>query len=167
MRGAHNRGVCPGEKVECYSCRLMGHFKGATACKGRSVRKQRANHMSDSEEEGNTGDKIGQVSEEFIWAVEFSPKCKTAELQLIALDQGSQSKQITADLLIDLGVYRTLLTEEHWKRIQPEGANKMPELKESTIRFVPYGTKKPLKRWEGQDVSSRQWQVQKQSPQYT
>ena len=56
--GAHNKGACPGKKVECYSCRLMGHLKGAIACKERSARKQKANHISDLEEKGNTGDKI-------------------------------------------------------------------------------------------------------------
>ena len=51
---------------------------------------------------------------------------------MTALDRGSQSKQIRADLLIDSGVYRTLLMEEQWKQIQPEGANRMQKLKKSS-----------------------------------
>ena len=49
-----------------------------------------------------------------------------------------------ADLLIDSGVYRTVLTEEQWKQIQPEGANRMPKLNKSTVRLMPYGTDKTL-----------------------
>ena len=67
---------------------------------------------------------------------EVSPKSKMAELHLTALNHGSQSKQIKADLLIDSRVYRTSLIEEQWRQTQPEEANRMPELKKSTVRFV-------------------------------
>ena len=32
-RQTHGKAVCPGKKVECYGCRLMGHFRGFMACK--------------------------------------------------------------------------------------------------------------------------------------
>ena len=32
-RPTNGKAVCPGIKVECYSCRLMGHFRGSMACK--------------------------------------------------------------------------------------------------------------------------------------
>ena len=83
----------------------------------RKQRKEKANHIGESEGRREMGDSIGQVSEDFIWAAEVSPKSKMAELQLTALDQGNWSKQIKADLLIDSGVYRTLLTEEQWRQI--------------------------------------------------
>ena len=109
----------------------------------KTKRKEKANHIGESEEESNTGDSIGRVSKDF-WALEVSPKSKMAELQLTALDWGNRSKQIKSDLLIDSGVYRTVLTEEQWRQIQPEGANRMPELKKTAVRLVPYGTKKTL-----------------------
>ena len=59
--GAHNKGTDPGKKVECYSYGLTGHFKGAMACKGRSVRKLKSNHVSDPEEKDNKGDKTDSL----------------------------------------------------------------------------------------------------------
>ena len=119
-RPPHIKGDCPGKKVEYYGCRLTGHFKGSTACKGKAAGekmktgKERANQVDGSEEESK-GDSIGQVSEDFIWPAGIPPKSKIAELQLTAPDQGSRSKQTKANLLIDSGVYRTLLMEEQWR----------------------------------------------------
>ena len=48
-----------------------------------------------------------------------------------------------ANLLIDSGVYKTLLTEGQWENIRPGGANRRPELNKSMIRLVPYGTINP------------------------
>ena len=77
MGGAHNKEAGPGEKVEGHGGKQISHFKEATVGKGRSAREQKANHVSDSEEEGNTGDKTGRVFKEFIQAAEVSLKNKT------------------------------------------------------------------------------------------
>ena len=143
-RPTHSKGICPGKKVECYSCGLTGHFKGSTVCKGKpagnktKTRRKRANQVDELEEESDAGDSIGQVSEDFIQAAGISPKIKTAEIQLTALDHGNISKQMKANMLIDSAAYRTLF------RIQPEGANKLPKLKKSMVRLVPYGNNKTL-----------------------
>ena len=54
----------------------------------------------------------------------------------------NRAKQIKANLLTDSGTYRTLLTEEQWRQMQPEGANRMLELGESMVGMVTYGTNK-------------------------
>ena len=46
--------------------------------------------------------------------------------------------------MIDLGVYKTLLTEEQWKLIQPEGAHEVLELKKGISRLVPDGATKMM-----------------------
>ena len=50
--------------------------------------------------------------------------------------------------LIDTGVYRTLLREEHWNKLQPEVRNRMSKLRESKVKLVPYGTSRVLKLLE-------------------
>ena len=67
------------------------------------------------------------------------------DLQLTVLDQGSPTKQMKVEFLIDTGVYRTLLTEEHWKQLQPEVRDRTSMLRESKVRLVPYGTSGTLK----------------------
>ena len=32
-RPTHGEEDCPGKKGECFTCRLVGHFKGSAACK--------------------------------------------------------------------------------------------------------------------------------------
>ena len=44
------------------------------------------------------------------------------------------------EFLIDMGLYRTLLTEEHWNQLQPEVRDRMSKLRESKVKLVPYGT---------------------------
>ena len=60
------------------------------------------------------------------------------------LDQGSPTKQMKAEFLIDTEVYRTLLTEEHWKQLQPKVRDRTSALKESKVKLVPYGTSRTL-----------------------
>ena len=43
-----------------------------------------------------------------------------------------------ARLIIDSGVYKTLLTEELWENLWPERINSTPQLEESTVRCIPY-----------------------------
>ena len=52
------------------------------------------------------------------------------------------------NLLIDSGIYETLLMEEQWERIWLEGTNRKPELNMSTLRLAPYGTNEILKLLE-------------------
>ena len=66
------------------------------------------------------------------------------DLQLAYLEQGSPTKQIKVEFLIDMGVYRTLFTEGHWKKLQPEARSRTSALKESKIKLVPYGTSRTL-----------------------
>ena len=61
-RPTHGKGICPGEKVECHSCGLTGHFKGSACRKlaGNKAKtgKGRANQIDRSGEESDTGDRI-------------------------------------------------------------------------------------------------------------
>ena len=63
--------ACPGRKVRCYDCRLMGHCTGTKAC--------RAKLAEDNEE---------QVTTDVNGAAESTPKGRTANVLLTALNGG-------------------------------------------------------------------------------
>ena len=150
-RPTHGEGECPGKKVECFSCGLVGHFKGSAACKGKkpsggkNKKKERANQVDEAEDEASDTDStgVGRV-EEMVRAADGSKKSKTANIQLTMLDHGQQSKQLIASFLIDSGVYRTLLSEEQWQLVQADKNNRRPKLKKNKVRLVPYGTNQHL-----------------------
>ena len=56
-RPTHTEGECPGKKVECFTCGLVGHFKGSAACKGKKAaggkkkKKEKANQDEEQVEE--------------------------------------------------------------------------------------------------------------------
>ena len=65
-RSTHAGGECPGKKVECFSCGLLGHFRGAAVCKGKKAtgeRNEEANYVSEvSDIDSDTEtDSIGRV----------------------------------------------------------------------------------------------------------
>ena len=65
----------------------------------------------------------------------------TADIQVTILDHG---KQIKSRFLIDLGVFRTLLSEEHLREVQADENNRKPTLKTNRVKLVPYGTSQNL-----------------------
>ena len=70
-RPMHADGECPGRKVECFTCGLLGHFKGSAVCKkkkgtGGKKRKEKANQVDDELFEANEDsemDSIGRIVE--------------------------------------------------------------------------------------------------------
>ena len=74
---------------------------------------------------------------EIVRATGDDTKSKTADIRLTVLDHGQQAKQLPVKLLIDSGVYRTLLSEEDWQRVQASGTNRTTKLKNNKVRFVP------------------------------
>jgi hypothetical protein len=67
-RPTHASGECPGKKVECFACGLLGHFRGGAVCKGKKAtgeRKEEANYVSEvSDIDSDTEtDSIGRVEE--------------------------------------------------------------------------------------------------------
>ena len=74
---------------------------------------------------------------EIVRATGDGTKSKTADIRLTVLDHGQQAKQLPVKLLIDSGVYRTLLSEEDWQRVQASGTNRTTKLKNNKVRFVP------------------------------
>ena len=62
---------------------------------------------------------------------------------MAALD-GGDGFPMKADLLIDSVIHKTLLMKEQWERPQLRGANRIPKLKESAVRLIPYGTDRSL-----------------------
>ena len=55
-----------------------------------------------------------------------------ANMLLTAL-HGGEGPTMKARLIIDSGVYKTLLTEELWENLQPERENSTPQLEESSV----------------------------------
>ena len=49
-----------------------------------------------------------------------------------------------ARLIVDSSIYTSILTEELWGRLWPERTNGMPQLEESNVRLIPYGSSKSL-----------------------
>ena len=71
-RPTHTEGECPGKKVECFTCGLVGHFKGSAACKGKKAaggkkkKKEKANQVEEqtkADDEASDTDSIGRVAE--------------------------------------------------------------------------------------------------------
>ena len=148
----HAEGECPGKKVECFSCGLMGHFKGSAACKKKKPaggkkekKKEKANKVEEADDEASDTDStgVGRVAE-VVRAASDGKKNKTADILLTILDHGKQAKQLTARFLIDSGVYRTLLSEEQWRQVQADKNNRKPKLKRNRVKLVPYGTSQNL-----------------------
>ena len=151
-RPTHAEGECPGKKVECFSCGLMGHFKGSAACKKKKPaggkkekKKEKANKVEEADDEASDTDStgVGRVAE-VVRAASDGKKNKTADILLTILDHGKQAKQLTARFLIDSGVYRTLLSEEQWRQVQADKNNRKPKLKRNRVKLVPYGTSQNL-----------------------
>ena len=63
---------------------------------------------------------------------------------LLMAVNGGEGSPMKANLLIDSGIYKTLLMEEQWERLWLEGMNRMPKLEESGIRLISYGTDRSL-----------------------
>ena len=125
-RPTHGKGDCPGRKVECFTCGVLGHFKGSVACskkkaagskKKKQVRANRVDDESKADDEASDTDSIGRVAE-IVRAAGDSRKNKTADIQLTVLDHGEQARELAVQLLIDSGVYRTQLSEEHWLQVK-------------------------------------------------
>ena len=72
--------------------------------------------MDESKDSSDT-DSIDRVKE-VVWAADVRWKSKTTEVQLTALDHRRGEEQLQIELLIDLGVYMTLLMEEQWNQVQ-------------------------------------------------
>ena len=91
----------------------------------------------DGSGESSNGDSVGRVTKDPTQAVETSLKSITADMLLTALN-GRDGSLTKANLIIDSGIHKTLLTEEQWERLQPKGVNRMLKLKESAVRLIPY-----------------------------
>ena len=99
-RPTHGEEDCPGKKVECFTCGLVGHFKGSAACKGKkpagakkTKKEAKANQVEELSQAGDAGgdtDGIGRVAE-IVRATGDSKKSKTADIQLTVLDHGQQA----------------------------------------------------------------------------
>ena len=132
-RPTHGDAECPGKKVECFTCGLVGHFKGSAACKGKGKKpsggkkkkKERANQVDEAEDEASDTDStgVGRV-EEMVRAADGSKKSRTADIKLTMLDHGQKAKQLIASFLINSAVYRTLLSEEQWQLVQANKNNR-------------------------------------------
>ena len=157
-RPTHGEGDCPGRKVECFTCGVVGHFKGSAACSkkkaagGKKKKEVRANRVDDeskaedeskADDEASDTDSIGRVAE-MVRAAGDTRQNKTADIQLTVLDHGEQARELSVQLLIDSGVYRTLLSEEHWLQVKASKTTSKPKLKRNKVRFVPYGTSQTL-----------------------
>ena len=139
--------------MECFACGLTGHFKGSAACKGKKAvggkkkkKDERANQVNEMPEvtDGHSDtDSIGRVVE-IVRAAGDNAKNKTADVQMTVLDHGQPAKELTVEFLIDSGVYRTLLTEEQWQRVQAAKNHRRPTLKRNRVKLVPYGTSQGL-----------------------
>ena len=150
-RPTHASGECPGKRVECFTCGLVGHFKGSAVCKGKKAaggKKKNGNahqvdDMTEVTNEHSDTDRIGRVVE-IVRAAGDNVKNKTADIQMTVLDHGQPARELTVEFLIDSGVYRTLLTEEQWQRVQADKNNRKPTLKRNRVKLVPYGTSQGL-----------------------
>ena len=116
-RPTHGEGDCPGKQRECFTCGVVGHFKGSAVCKGKKpgVAKRKKNEAKANQVEepsqvnggGSDSDGIGRVSE-IVRATGDGMQSRTANLRMTILDHGRAAQPLTVNMLIDSGVYRTL-----------------------------------------------------------
>ena len=106
--------------MRCYDCRLMGHCTGTKACKAKLAE-----------------DNVEQVSKDIKWAAGSTPKSRTANVLLMALN-GEAESPTKAGLIIYSGIYKTLLTEQLWENLWLDRMNSTLSLKESSVMFIPY-----------------------------
>ena len=148
-RPTHGPGECPGKRVECFDCGLLGHFKGSAVCKkkknlkGGKKKKVDTRKVEEPAEDtdGSDTDSIGRVTEVVRAAGE---KSRATDLKFTVLDHGRKAKDVKIQLLIDSGVHKTLLSEEHWSLVKASPNTRPPKLKKNKVRFVPFGTKQNL-----------------------
>ena len=148
-RGLHE-GRCPGLDMNCFACRLDGHMKGSSACKkpkapnkGKKKKKEEATarQVEDSSEAASTdsedANRVMEVNQ--VRAVKQEHTMHT-KVGLTPIDHGVEGAQAKVKLLIDSGVYKTLLSEKDWQVVkQSQGARKA-KLKINRTKFRPFGT---------------------------
>ena len=146
-RPNHGRSLCPGRKAQCYRCRHMGHFRGSRACRAQQAEGKTRTQMERVNQVDDLGDKdkdsVGRVTEGVDRTMSNTMKGRMAKVLLTALHR-KEKGPVKANLLVDSGVHKTLLTEEQWERIRPGKTSNKPQLEESNIRLTPYGTGKSL-----------------------
>ena len=65
---------------------------------------------------------------------------KQARVGLTPIDHGLEGAQATVQLLVDSGVYKTLLSEKDWKVVQRSQGPRKVKLKVNRTKFRPFGT---------------------------
>ena len=66
---------------------------------------------------------------------------RATDLNITVLDQSRKAKDVKVQFLIDSGVHKTLLSEEHWSQVKASPNTRPPKLKKNKVKFVPFGTK--------------------------
>ena len=147
----HSQGKCPGAKIECFDCKVVGHFRGSIACRkkkekkgNRKPKQQQVREVSEEEDDDTDSDvSLGRVlesqPEEVNAAEQASEKNVTVSLQFTAFDKGNPSDTVKFEPLVDSGVHKTLLSEEDWMKVV-NGGRKV-RIKKCRVNFRPYGTK--------------------------
>ena len=152
-RGLHE-GKCPGLDMNCFACRLDGHMKGSSACKKEKPKapnkdkkkkekaeKAIARQVKDSSEGDSTdSEEAHRVMEVNQVRALKQEHTKQAKVGLTPIDHGVEGAQATVQLLIDSGVFKTLLSEKDWKVIQRSQGPKKAKLKINRTKFRPFGT---------------------------
>ena len=135
-RPTHANGECPGKKRECFTCGLLGHFRGSAACQGKKAagRKKKikgqaslVHEISKANYDNSDTEGIGRIVEA-VRTTGDTVKNRTANVLMTVLDHGQAAEELRVNFLIDSGVYRTLLTEEQWQQVQAVGGNRKPKL---------------------------------------
>ena len=151
-RGGHE-GRCLGLNMTCFACKQEGHMKGSKACRHPKPATKPNKHK------GKGGDKARQVAEgstedtdseevdrvmidEPVRAVKHENSRKArVDITLTVVDHKVPGRPGQVQLLIDSGVYKTLLSEKDWKLVakKDSGTGKM-RLKINRTKFQPFGT---------------------------
>ena len=116
-RPTHEKGECPGKKMECFACGLVGHFRGSAVCNGKKAagkkkkkkkieKSNQVQEVSDDNESDTESDSIGRVAE-IVRAAGSDVKNKTTQLQMTVLDHGQAAKELQVEFLIDSGSQRS------------------------------------------------------------
>ena len=130
----------------------MGHFKGAAACKspkskGNKVRAVDGTKDSSGEETDGMVGRVMEDRKEMVRAAfdKAEPRRDArATVSIIALDKGRPSQDTSVSLLIDSGVFKTLLSEKDWRKVKQKPGESCIKLKKCRTTFRPFGTEYQL-----------------------
>ena len=134
-----DREKCPEKDKECNSCGAKGHFARSKRCKRKEGKLEKVSKVDEAEDETEDSEEAevmtGRIREFTVGGMVSEDRTEVTVGLTSPTGEGGDSIRF----LTDTGVRKTILNEKDWRCLK-----KVCELRETRLRFRPYGTKKWL-----------------------